>query len=524
MRSTVHIGETRQKVRRPRLKSCKFQPIRTIDEMTTAGSITIRRWLCPSLVDVFFVALFLALFAPPHGLEALLADGDTGWHIRTGELVIATGRVPTSDPFSFSRPGQPWFAWEWLSDVLFARLNRWAGLAGVAAAAGTVLALTGAALFARLLRDGVGLWVALAATLAAASASSNHYQARPHVFSFLLYTISVGWIEADMRRPGWLVWMLIPLAALWANLHGAFLLLPATLAAASLTAGRGGRVRYAALSFLTAAATLVNPYGWRLHEHLWQYLRSSWILDHVQEFQSPSIRGEAAVVFGLLLLSSMALAWRASRFEATLVLGLGFAALRSARHIPFFAIAAAPVVATAAAAAWRRLAERETPRSPVRVMWDLSLDFGRQWRASGWIAAAALLTVWLAAHQGAQFPSSRFPARAVDRNSGLLAGPEAPRVLTSDQWADYLIYRLYPRGRVFFDGRSDFYGAAIGADYRRLLSSEEGWRDLLRQYNFSAALLPRDWPLSTILDREPGWRLAYRDSVAKLFLREVRTP
>ncbi len=36
-------------------------------------------------------------------------------------------------------------------------------------------------------------------------------------------------------------------------------------------------------------------------------------------------------------------------------------------------------------------------------------------------------------------------------------------IFTFDQWGDYLIYRLYPRTRVFIDGRSDFYGAAFEA-------------------------------------------------------------
>jgi hypothetical protein len=81
-----------------------------------------RRWLTPSLADVFFAALFLAVFARPLSLEKLLADGDTGWHIRVGELVLHSGRVPVADPFSFTRPGAPWFAWEWGSDVLFALL------------------------------------------------------------------------------------------------------------------------------------------------------------------------------------------------------------------------------------------------------------------------------------------------------------------------------------------------------------------------------------------------------------------
>ena len=64
--------------------------------------------------------------------------------------------------------------------------------------------------------------------------------------------------------------------------------------------------------------------------------------------------------------------------------------------------------------------------------------------------------------------------QAVERNLQQLAPAAAmPRILTSDQWADYLIFRLYPQQRVFFDGRSDFFGPAIGSDYRKLLVGRE---------------------------------------------------
>ena len=124
------------------------------------------------------------------------------------------------------------------------------------------------------------------------------------------------------------------------------------------------------------------------------------------------------------------------------------------------------------------------------------------------------------------FPEAVFPVLAVERNLQRLAPMAAmPRVLTSDQWADYLIYRLYPQQRVFFDGRSDFFGPAIGSDYRKLLAGERPWRELLDRYQFDLALLPLDWALSTALDREPEWRLVYQDSVAVLYVRDVgRTP
>jgi hypothetical protein len=481
--------------------------------------------LVPSVADVFFCALLVAAFSRPAGLQSLLADGDTGWHIRTGELVLATGHAPETDPFSFSRPGEPWFAWEWGSDVIFAALWRWKGTAGVAALCGVVIALSATVVFTRLLRRGVGLAIALLGAMTAVSASSVHYLARPHVFSILFYAVALWMLEEDRARPGWRLWLLVPLTALWTNLHAGFIAWCATLAVVVAVSAAGrewARVRrYALLAAGCAVASLANPYGWKLHQHVGAYLSSSWIMDHVQEFQSPNIRSEGMVVYALLLLGAVSLIGRAPRFEAVMVLLWGFASLRSARHVPLFALVAAPVAAAGAAELWRQLAESAGARSAVALLRDFSLDLGARPRVSVWLLAAAVAVVVSAPATG--FSDTRFPVHAVERNlASLTAVGEAPRVLTSDQWADYLIFRLYPRQRVFFDGRSDFFGPALGGDYRKLLGADHGWRELLERYDFEVALLPRDWPLSTVLAGEPGWREVYADKVAVLFARTRR--
>jgi hypothetical protein len=479
----------------------------------------LRRWLTPSLVDVFFCALLIATAAHPGGWEGLLVDGDTGWHVRTGEMVLATGKAPAGDPYSFSRPGAPWFAWEWLSDVLFAWAWRAFGLRAVAAIAGVVLCLSAAILLKWLLRRGAGLGVALGVTLAASSASSVHALARPHVFSILFYTVALWVLDEDRRRPTALLWTLAPLCAVWANLHAGFVALIATLA---LCAAVERSRRYVTATLACVSATLLNPYGWRLHAHIFDYLSSSWILEHVQEFQSPNIRSENTVVYAVMLLAAVALAFRAPRFECALVLVWAFASLRSARHIPFFAIAAAPVVASEWARWWDTAASAAGSRSPVRIFWDIARDLGRLRAATVWVPLVSIAAVAGPGASAVGFPAARFPVHAVERNDGWLAPPGSmPRILTSDQWADYVIYRLYPRQRVFFDGRSDFYGPLLGADYRELLDAGPGWREAMRQHGFERALLPRDWPLRTMLGREPGWRCVYEDEVATLFVREA---
>lgn len=498
--------------------------------MATAASLPVPRVarlsmrLAPTLPDLFFAILLAAWFGQPAVWQCLLGDGDTGWHIRTGQILLATGRVPAHDPFSFWRAGERWYAWEWLSDAIFAELHRWRGLEAVAALAVVAVCLWAAVLFAWLLDRGVGAGISLGVTLAVVSASSIHFLARPHIFSLLLLAPALWTIDRDRRTPDGRLWWLVPLAGLWANLHAGFagwLAILAWLVIASALERRGAAVRrYGLLAALSAAATLANPYGWQLHRHILSYVNSPWILDHVEEFQSPRIRSESTLVFAALLLGAAALGarrWRSTRwFESGLVMFWGFEALRSARHIPWFAMMAAPVIASACAEWWRERAGRAPNRSATRILWEVSRDAGEHARFTAWLPVLGALTLAAVLPRSglADFPAARFPVESVARNVGRLTGAPPPRVLTPDQWADYLIYRLYPRARVFFDGRSDFYGPAAGEDYRTLLGAGPNWPQVMARYGFAVALLPLDWPLGRLLEREPGWRVVYRDRQA----------
>ena len=86
----------------------------------------------PSFSDLFFLSLLSWLFlTSPEGFRTLLDDGDTGWHIRAGDYILAHGEIPRLDIFSFSKPGSAWFAWEWGTDVLYSLLHRQWGLKGI---------------------------------------------------------------------------------------------------------------------------------------------------------------------------------------------------------------------------------------------------------------------------------------------------------------------------------------------------------------------------------------------------------
>ena len=70
------------------------------------------------------------------------------------------------------------------------------------------------------------------------------------------------------------------------------------------------------------------------------------------------------------------------------------------------------------------------------------------------------------------------------------------RIFTHDEWGDYLIYRLSPRGfKVFVDGRSDFYGGKFGQKYIDVMNVKYDWQQTLDRYGVDTILLPTDEPL-----------------------------
>src|SRR5215472_5492892 len=94
-------------------------PIRTFQVVTA-----LERRAIPDLALVAAaVTLFYCLFLF-QGSRQLFRDSDAGWHIRTGESILATGRLPRTDPYSFTRPGAPWFAWEWAADLAMGSFHR----------------------------------------------------------------------------------------------------------------------------------------------------------------------------------------------------------------------------------------------------------------------------------------------------------------------------------------------------------------------------------------------------------------
>lgn len=515
------------------------------------GASRLAMRLFPSLTDAAFVLPLVFLFVRLEGARTLLGDGDTGWHLRTGEWILANGRVPDRDIFSFTKPGEPWYAWEWLWDVVFGWLHLHWGLAAVVLASSLVLALTFALLYRLVRRACDHEFIAIAVTITACGASALHWLARPHLFTLLFLVIFLSILErAREGRTRLLVWL--PLLTIpWTNMHGGFiagiiliLAYAAGEAAAWLVEAERERRRaalrrawpYLLAAVAAAAASLINPYGFRLHAHIWRYLRDPFLYRTILEFQPANFQRADAIFFEVLLLAGALAAWRSVRRRefTTVILYLfwGQAALFSVRNIPVFAIVIAAPAALALREALEELAAapvRERLRRWARGFLEGAREFAQLDRLPRVYAASVVASLLIAAllfapgatgKFRAEYDPKRYPARAIEA-----LGTEvfADRIFTHDEWGDYLIYRLFPRGRVFVDGRSDFYGSRFDEAFLNTMNARWGWEQHLAQYGIETVLLPVDAPLTGALKASPAWRVVYDDGAAIVF-RPAREP
>jgi hypothetical protein len=201
-------------------------------------------------------------------------------------------------------------------------------------------------------------------------------------------------------------------------------------------------------------------------------------------------------------------------------------ALYSARNVEIFVLLAATPAAEIVSEGVRRAPALRLAGWLRRGLGELAdfthewnaFDGGPRWHAASAVALLALASAGLCSATALRLPRAydpkSFPVAAAVRleKAGLYGG-----VFTEDLWGGYLIYREYPRGRVFIDGRSDFYGAEFAGKYIQAMGAMAGWERYLSRYGVETVLLPPDAPLAGALRQSSAWRLIYDDGVALIF-------
>jgi len=433
-------------------------------------------WVLPALMAV---AIAAAVLQP-------VRSYDLGWQLATGRLIVEQGKVPSVDPFSFTRAGTPWLDHEWLFQAaaygLF-RLGGWRALLAL----DLLLALGAYLLIAAWLKgEEAGQPVSVILLVLSLAGARFRFDPRPEMASLFFLVVLLSLLHGS-RRPGkgrW-AWLLPPLFLLWANTHpgvvlGAALLVLWVLGEwfQGLLRGDGfpGGLRRALLCLLSPLALLANPGGWRLLQVPFE-IREIVLSGHAPnlEWAPPGFEHfplfHLSVVAGILVLASC---FRRIDLPPVLVTAaVTVLAFQHLRNLGFFFLLFPLALARPAACLEKRI------RVPVR---------------EGRILAAVLLALVsvqfirenLAAGRRGYLDSVE-PRRVVDFIEARGVGR---RLFNDVLFGGYLIWRRYPEHRVFIDGRNEVYDPLL-AEIFDSVNSGEKWKALLDRHGIDAALLRR---------------------------------
>ena len=466
------------------------------------------RGLLPLWVGAGIYALFIVAG------NRLLIDPDTMWQITVGQWILDHRAVPVTDVYSFTMRGQPWISTQWLAQVAFAEAYAVAGWSGPVVLAASAIAAT-FALLTKFLTRHLSESTAMVFVAAALALTVPHLLARPHVLAMPVMLAWVGGLIAAADRRGAPSWWLLPLMALWANLHGGFvfglvLIAPIALDAvlsAAATQRKSLVLHWAVFGVAAVLASCCTPYGWNSLLAARKILELGSALPLIMEWKPAD--------FGSL-----------GAFEVCLLLGIGLALFRGITLPPMRIMLLLGMLHMALSQG--RAAEILALLAPLVLAAPLAKQIGGA-EISNVDAAPgsrnavfATIALMLMAGTAAFASVHRFephmhgsPVAAVNELKKL----HVSRVFNDYDFGGYLIENgVAP----FIDGRTELYGEKFFVDHNAasgLMEPENLFR-LLDQYKIEATLMRTQSAATKLLDHMDGWQKVYSDDIATIHVRK----
>lgn len=483
------------------------------------------------LLVIFILAFALSLYK--------ISSWDIWWHLKSGEYICEKGHIPHQDIFSFTAEGRKWIDYEWLFQVVAWRIYSAFGLPGLIISKSLLVGITFVLLMLFSLRKGGHRIAALLAVGFALFILRSRLVVRPHIFTIFFLPLYLLILEAGAKRRFWLVF-LPPLMVIWVNLHGGFVAgfivlfchlaaLAAHLSFLRFKEGVWSRERLkdlyvlAAVTVATLAASLLNPYTYEILLFPFRLIGQKVFMENIFEWM-PLWRFKGFYLFYLfwiflfLTLGAVFFSWRHLK-PADLFLLLVFMILPflAWRHIELFVIIAAPILARHLTLDLKRALSDNTFLFAIRMQ---PLNVTANLVA---ILILILAGIWVIVSRRNTFGVGVRPRLYPEKAASFLeeAGISG-RMFNEYEWGGYLIWRFFPKKKVFMDGRTVVYGEDIYKDWLKVSEGRENWQEVLDRFrvNFLIINYHKDRPES--FWGEKHWVPIYWDDYALVAIRDVQ--
>ncbi|MGH9775081.1 MAG: hypothetical protein ACRD50_09060 [Candidatus Acidiferrales bacterium] len=478
----------------------------------------------PALLGVLlFAGVFFGTLSQGTKSDTLFSEGDTWWHLRAGEDILRTHRVPHTDSYSWTAAGTGWIAYEWLGEVAMAEAYRLGGLRGLK-------------LFQLLLNGGMLTLLYAYAALRSGNAKAAFvvcalitpvaavfWSLRPQLCGYILFLVVLVLIERFRRGNNRVIWFLPVIFLIWVNLHGTFVFGFMALGIAwtcGLRSVRWNAIESSAWSppqrsnlaiaaLLSSMALFLTPYSSQLAAYPFDigFLQPANIANVQEWLPVTAERFLAVVVTGLLLTFFIWTLTARTTHRLDDVLFVGIASLLATTHlrfVPLLLIVCVPLIA----ALFARILPRLNPHRD-RPGLNAGLMVASLAAIAFFFPTTATLEKTFAEHM---------PVAAA---AYLREHPSKGEMFNEYGWGGYLAWVRVPSSGVFIDGRADIYErAGVLQDYLSISRLEPGAILILKKYSIHICMLRRDAPLATVLAAMPDWRAVYADSLSVIYTRE----
>ena len=508
---------------------------------------------------LLLIAGFALLFMHQNYLP--LFHSDIWGHVAYGNWILEHRSLPTEEPFVTLAEGVPVVDTAWLGQVLFALAGRTGGpeayshLFAVVVLAG-VLALM-RAIYLQTRSAGLS---AAGAWLAWVLGFSRHAVVRPEAFGVLCFAL-LWWlvVRTDEHRsrglprhresafgPAWLPYVAMPLLfALWAGLHGSFVVRFAVLGAycagrvcevlwhcRSLRAVLNDRIfrRWLVLGELALVGTLANPHGFDLLLNTVLFPSNPNLKDVLEWFPLSVVSLEAIPMAFSWILLLVVLRHSRARVAASDVFVLAIFTLAACLRVRMVSWYAPSLVVVLGPHVADILAQLRASAVGEAICQQAEPLYRRSFR----LTLIGGLLVWMTfAFSPISRPILGGQPRPEDQlyshdtplgvTKWLREHPPQGMVANPQWWGDWIVWDGPPGIEVMMTTNAVHVAPQrVWKDYLAISQSQPGLQRRLNKYRANTIIVCKE--LQSALERSvrtlPGWKIVYEDDVGLVAVRD----
>lgn len=488
-----------------------------------------------------------------------LRDPDIWLHLKTGEYIVQHKSVPQVDIFSSTVSNKVWVDHSWLVQVIFYLVFHFGGADNLIFLSALAVTFAFLFLFFSVYRGRKYLTLSIGILFIAILASRLRFNIRPENFSVLFFSLYIFILKRQVRK-NWV--FLLPLIQLiWVNSHGFFILGPLMvglfivaekLKMLNLLPWEWSRIdlldtnsyRNLKTAFLLVClACFINPYGYKGTLYpLWVVFntlgKSSIFYKYIIELLPTARYYKAVTMYYLSIILSLGVfLLNLRRINLAylifwlILLGISFRVNRNIIFFNFFAF----LITTEGLINFVDIKK-------INFTKDLFGKGGRRLLYLLKFAIIAVLMYWVATNSYAIlrkryyiFEENRTKSALLgiaakgnpDKAADFILEKDLPgNIFNQFNHGSYLIYRLFPKKKVFIDGRTELYGEPFFKDYQKILTVDKDTiNDIFNKYGINTVLLSEVaadlGELPRYLFDSPDWALVYFDENSLVFLKNT---